>query len=68
MLYLVTGYIKKEEYMSDFSKEKKFVTRLVDADSVAEAEVKFDNSYRAKSDEYAIYYSTEQVTATETII
>jgi hypothetical protein len=67
MLYLVTGYVRSKEYMKENSMTES-ITRLVDADSVAEAEVKFDNFYRAKSDEYAIYYSTEQVTATETII
>ena len=67
MLYLVTGYVRSREYMNENSKTET-ITRLVDADSVAEAEVKFDNFYRAKSDEYGIYYSTEQVTVTETII
>ena len=65
-LFLVRGTVSRQEYMSD-DREGKDITRLVSADSEAEAEAKFCNFYEDKTVEYATYYSVYNTIATGVI-
>ena len=65
MLYLVTGTVQRKYYGSD-SKEFK-QTRLVEAETEANACVKFSKHFEDQTSEYAVYYQTWGVEAFEVI-
>lgn len=67
MLYLVTGTIEINKYESERTDSKE-VTRLVEADTERDAELKFENHYRGKTREYEIYYSCYNAEATSVIV
>ncbi len=68
MMFLVTGTISISHYMSDRKPEKHTTIRLVEASGWEEAEAKFKAHYNAMTDQYATYYSVEDVEATEPIV
>lgn len=54
MLFLVEGTVYRTPYMGD---EESFPHRtLVEADSAEEAEHKYEQWWRDKTDEYSVYY------------
>jgi hypothetical protein len=67
MLFLVTGMVCTQWYGEDDSKRVP-VTRLVEAENLEKAEYKFDIFYRMQTSDYSVYYTTEQVSATEVIV
>lgn len=61
MLYLVTGDIRVNQYMSPNCRLSR-TTRLVEADSAKEAEEKFRRHYESLSQPYRLAYSVDDIT------
>ena len=66
MIYLVEGTVHTVAYMAD-DEESEDVTRLVSANSLMEAELKFRKFFVDQTKEYSIYVRVEGVKGYETI-
>jgi hypothetical protein len=66
MLHLVTGTISATQYMGDTKRWSDM--RLVEADTLDEAQLKFERYFEAFSKEYSVSYSTQDVQATAVVL
>ncbi len=65
-LFLVSGEVEVSHYMSD-RRDRSTQTRLVRAESAAQAEDKFRKHFEDRTSAYSTYYSVRDIEVAETL-